>query len=173
MHRRFLLMALCAAASVPALAAGTDKLALLRSLGLDQGQWTTTVTIADMTVTPDAALAGDPATKGKIEDALKQKGRTFETTDCIGDGLAADGDLVLPGVSIDAECAVGDSSVSPEKFALSARCGENGEFTVRMDAAKSRTSIDGTLAVQTRGGGLTTDIRLTTRSRWTGACPAR
>lgn len=173
MIRRFIVLALCAGLSVPALAVGFDKLGVFRSIDLDEGEWATTLTIDDVIVTRAETETPDADVNAKIEEILTQKGRVQDTTDCIGNKLSANGDLILPGVAFAAECTITDRSVSSDGFAITVVCGEEYKSTTTFEAAKTKSTIDGTVNMLIQSRSFTTELRVSTTSRLAGACKTR
>lgn len=170
MSKRYLMLAVLVAASAPGIAAGFNKLELFRSIGLAEGEWITTYAIEDVTVTPGPANQADPATADKARALLSQKGRVQETTDCLGNNLAANGDLILPGAAIAASCPITSQNVSSGDFAFTAMCGDKLRTTVTFEAAKTSTTIDGTVNINIESEELSTAIRTRFNSRRVRAC---
>jgi hypothetical protein len=170
--RRFLYLSVCAGLAVPALAAGADKLALLRSFELEQGAWTTTFVADDIELAADPAVPADPERQRQIEEFRQQKGYTTQSTDCMTDALAANGDFVLPGFRVGGACTIVDPVVSATTFAVSATCGKAAQIGVTFKGRKSPTTMEGSGNVTAKVAGVYGVIRFSTRSYRVGDCPA-
>ncbi|UYV16103.1 DUF3617 family protein [Porphyrobacter sp. ULC335] len=173
MHRGFVCLALIAGVAAPALAEGYDKLDLFRAIGLAEGEWATVLTVENMVVTPTPDMADDADMAEAIAGAKAVQGSVFNTTDCLGNGLSANGDLVLPGVSIAAECTITERTVSGDNFAITAKCGKASDFTVTFKGSKTGTGIDGTADMHMASARMTTAITTRIKSTWVKACTVR
>jgi hypothetical protein len=161
----------CAAIAVPAAAVGFDKLELFRALGLAEGQWTSVVTVEDIVIAPAPGASGGPDIDQAIRDAKGQIGRTFETTDCLGRGLAANGDLILPGVAVDRQCSITERAVETGNFTFTARCGQSSHIVLSMAATKSDGIMQGTATASITGERKVMTFKTRINSRLTGECP--
>lgn len=170
MTKRYLVFAALFGASAPAMAVGFDKLELFRSIGLAEGEWATTYAIEEVTVTPGPSNQADPATADKARALLSQKGRVQETSDCLGNNLSANGDLILPGVAIAASCSITSQTVSSGDFAFTATCGDKLRTSVTFEAVKTSTTIDGTVNLDVENEELSTTIRARFNGRRVRAC---
>lgn len=172
MRRSFIILTLIVGAAVPAQAAGNGKLELYRAFGLAEGRWETVVTIEKMVLTPGSDRADDPDAVAKAKEAEAQVGRVIGTTDCLGNGLPASGELILPGVTIGGNCTITDQVVTGDSFAFTARCGKRSEYGLTFRGTKTAKDIQGTVDFDGMIGGMT--IATTTRleGKWVGTCAA-
>lgn len=172
MRRSFIVMAMIAGAAAPALAVGDGKLELFRAFGLAEGRWATVLTIEKMVLTPDPQRADDPDAIAKAKAAQAQVGRIIETTDCLGNALSANGELVLPGVAIGGNCTITEQAVTGDSFALTARCGKRSEIGLSFKGTKTGKTIQGTVDMHGAGGGMTMESTTRIEGKWVGTCTA-
>ena len=172
MRRSFIVMAVIAGAAVPALAVGDGKLELFRAFGLAEGRWATVLTIEKMVLTPDPERADDPDAVAKATEAQAQVGRIIETTDCLGNALSANGELVLPGVAIGGNCTITEQAVTGDSFAFTARCGKRSEYGLTFKGTKTAKDIQGTVDFGGMIGGMTMAATTRLEGKWVGTCTA-
>lgn len=172
MRRSLILPALIAAAAVPALAAGDGKLELYRAFGLAEGRWETVITIEKMVLTPGPDRADDPDAVAKAKEAEAQVGRVIGTTDCLGNGLPASGELILPGVTIGGNCIITDQVVTGDSFAFTARCGKRSEYGLTFNGTKTAKDIQGTVDLGGMIGGMSMAATSRLEGKWVGTCAA-
>lgn len=172
MRRSFIILAMIGGAAVPALAAGDGKIELYRAFGLAKGRWETVLTIEKLVLTPGPERADDPEAVAKAKEAEAQVGRVIGTTDCLGKGLSASGQLILPGVTVGGNCTITDQVVTGDSFAFTARCGNGSEYGLTFKGTKTAKDIQGTVDLDGMTGGMT--IAATTRleGKWVGTCAA-
>src|SRR5688572_18264258 len=98
MRAKYLLIGPClAAAIVPANAVETAPEDLVEAMGLRHGRWHTVGKFESVEFTADP---GGSVPEDVRAGVGRQVGRVIEGDDCIGPGLAANGQLILPAMSL-------------------------------------------------------------------------
>lgn len=139
-------------------------------MGLKQGQWHTTLRYEDA-----VASAVDPATtvpETMVSRLHAQIGTSIETNDCIAYLPAANGMLILPGISI-ADCDFPDMAIGAGNMRLSATCGADGRgFRATLDIKATYTpdTMKGSITTDAVSNGIRVILKLTSTSSYKGEC---
>lgn len=160
------------------LAATGDRVApdrLVATMGLRPGAWHSTLTYKSVEVAPVNPAA--PLPEEVRRRAAAKTGRTVQTDDCLGTGADADGNMVLPGITIAKECAFETLRAAGGKLVIDAKCGDGKAFASRVtagsaytaDTMQSEMAVTATSYVQ--GIALRTIVAID--SRRMGECAAR
>jgi uncharacterized protein DUF3617 len=146
---------------------------LLRVMRLEPGRWQTISQMLDVEIIP--AAPGVPVPAGSGEAARSPLGLPRTDESCIGTGLAADGALILPGISIAAAgCSYSALEAANGRLRLVGRCGraETRLTEVRIDASYVPTGMAGTIVTTSTpaGGGSVVRMRSIFDSTHVGVC---
>jgi hypothetical protein len=146
---------------------------LLRVMGLEPGRWQTISQVLDVEIIPATPDAPMPA--GSAEAARRPLGLPRTDESCIGTGLAADGALILPGISIAREgCRYETLDAANGRLRLVGLCGraETRITEVRIDASYVPTGMAGAIVTTSTpaGGGRVVRMRSIFDSTHLGAC---
>ena len=147
-----------------------QKSALVEKMGLRLGQWHTTLKYED--AIPSAV---DPVTtvpEAMASELRAKIGTSFETDDCLGYLLPANGALILPGISI-ADCDFPDMAAGGGAMRLFASCGADGRgvrSTMDIKASYTPLTMKSSIAIDSVSNGVRLRIKLTSVSSYSGAC---
>ena len=145
-----------------------DKLEVFRSLALTEGNWHSVITIEDASLVEHAE--SDLVIEQLREQTASMIGRTYENDDCIGNSLAANGDLVLPGLQVQSLCTVTHSEVGDGQFDLAFACGPQGNLSAQYSGTIERDAIDATLQTVMKSPKVTTHITMKISGKKAGSC---
>jgi hypothetical protein len=120
---------------------------------------------------------------GEVPDSVRSElqrkiGTSFETDDCIGTSGGANGELILPGISIGGDCALSNVQATTRSLALNSVCGKaSGGFQARtnVQAAISGATMNAKVQVSALSKELAviTNLTLSTSSKYVGNCRLR
>lgn len=149
---------------------------VMRQVGLKVGQWHTTIRIIGAEAVP--ATPGGEAPDSVRSELQRKIGTSFETDDCIGTNAGANGELVLPGISIGGDCALSNVQATTSNLALDSVCGKaSGGFQARtnVQATISGANMSSKVQVSTLSQelGVITNLTLSTSSKYVGNCRLR
>ncbi|MGH6614623.1 hypothetical protein [Sphingomonas sp.] len=148
--------------SVPA-----DK--VIAAMGLKQGRWHTVLKWEDLTIKATDPAAAPPAGAAEMQ---KKIGTTFETDDCIGSSLAANGDLILPGIGIGGDC-LNTIQIGGGHISLLSSCGtpQRGyKAVVNFNGSHTPTMMTGVADVNASVRGVDTTTKLSLVASYAGDC---
>ncbi|MDH7971167.1 DUF3617 family protein [Sphingomonas sp. AR_OL41] len=147
-----------------------------RQVGLKVGQWHTTIRITGAEATP--ATPGGAVPDNVRSELQKKIGTPIETDDCMGTRGSANGDLILPGISIAADCTLSNVHATTSSLALDSVCGSaSGGFEARtgVQATISDTTMNARVqaTILSRDSGIITHLTISTSSKYVGDCRLR
>jgi hypothetical protein len=172
MRAKPLLISLCLTAAVfPANAVETAPADLVQEMGLKAGRWHTVGKFESIELTADPGGSVPEDLRARLQG---QVGRIIEGDDCIGPGLATNGQLILPSMALG--CPASRMDAESGRLAIDATCnGTNGGLRTDMniEATYSDETMSGRFATTThvRDPGYTVKAVISTNSRYAGQCP--